>query len=147
MILKRPVTGRPRIVPAVAVLLLLSGACAFAAEQFPFDQELTLDAAPMRPGKRMPMLGVAPNGDAAIGLWCKTVPAHVEFSDNTIKIDAGPLPDALPEMMGRDQCTPARIQADSDLLSALTQVATWHLQGSAVVLVGPKTLKFRPPTN
>lgn len=126
-------------------VLLLTGA--LAAEPFPFDQELMLDVAPMRPGKRMPMLTVAPNGDAAIQLWCKDVPAHAEMSEATIKIEAGPLPDAMPAMMGRDQCTPARIQADVDLLADIVQATEWRAQGSRLVLVGPKTLKFRPATN
>ena len=126
----------------VVVALSLLGS-ALAAEQFPFDQELMLDAAPMRPGKHMPMLIVAPNGDAKIELWCKTVPARVDVSESAVKIEAAPLPDALPDMMGRDQCTPARIAADADLLADIVQSTEWKAQGSGLVLAGPKTLKFR----
>ena len=64
-----------------AVLLLLTCGTGAPAEPFPFDQELLLDAAPMRPGKRMPALTVEPNGNAKIDLWCMTVPARVEISD------------------------------------------------------------------
>lgn len=128
----------------IAVLLLTG---ALAAEQFPFGQELMLEAAPMRPGKRMPMLTVAPNGDAIIDLWCKSVPAQVEVADDAIKIEAGPLPDVLPAMMGRDQCTPARIHADADLLATITQATAWRAQGSTLVLAGPTTLKFRSASN
>lgn len=126
-----------------ALLLLLASGPGASADPFPFDQELLLDAAPMRPAKRMPILTVAPNGEATIDLWCKTVTARVELSDAGIKIEPGPLPEALPEMMGEGQCTPARMQADEDMLAALAQVTSWQRQGNAVVLVGPTTLKFR----
>ena len=45
-----------------ATLLFLSCGAGFPADPFPLDQELLLDAAPMRPGKRMPVLSVEPNG-------------------------------------------------------------------------------------
>jgi heat shock protein HslJ len=126
------------------LLLLLASGISVAADQFPFDQELLLEAAPMRPAKRMPILTVAPDGNATIDLWCKTVPARVEITDATIKIEPGPLPEGLPEMMSGGQCTPARMQADDDMLAALAQVTAWRKEGPALVLVGPKTLKFRP---
>src|SRR5260221_7163674 len=81
-----------------AGFLLLTSVRGFSAE-FPFDRELLLDAKPMRPGKRMPVLNVEPNGNARVDLWCKTVTAHVELSDASIKIEPAPLPEALPEMM------------------------------------------------
>jgi heat shock protein HslJ len=140
------IAGRHSIVRSVlgALLLLLSSGLASTADQFPFDQELVLDAAPMRPAKRVPILTVAPDGSATIDLWCKTVTARVELSDAAIKIEPGALPDALPEMMSEGQCTPPRMQADADMLAALAQVTEWRLQGGALVLTGPKTLTFRP---
>lgn len=128
----------------IAGLLVLVSTSAWTADQFPFDQELVLDAAPMRPAKRMPVLNVEPNGNAKVDLWCKTVTAHLELSDAAIKIESEPLPEALPEMMGNGQCSPERMQADQDLLAALTQVTEWRLQGGALVLNGPTPLKFRP---
>jgi len=136
-------TGRAGFARAVLAALLPTTMFAAAAEQFPFDRELVLDAAPIRPGKHMPMLTVMPNGDATIELWCKTVSAHVEVSDASIKFETQPLPDALPETMGRDQCTSARMEADSDLLAAIARTTEWRTQGSGLVLVGPKTLEFR----
>ena len=127
-----------------AILLLLTCGTGVPAEPFPFDQELLLDAAPMRPGKRMPVLTVEPNGNGRIDLWCRTVSARVEISDAAIKIEPGPLPEGLPEMMSAGQCTPERMQADDELLGALIQVTDWRLQGDGIVLEGPKTLKFRP---
>jgi hypothetical protein len=39
------------------------------------------------------------------------------------------------------------MQADQDLLTAFSQVTSWRSQGNALVLEGPKTLKFRPASN
>ena len=72
-------------------------------ELFPFDQETLLDAAPMRPGKRMPILLVEPSGNAKIDLWCKSVPARIEISDMAMKIEPGPMPEGLPEMLSAGQ--------------------------------------------
>lgn len=127
---------------AAALLLLAYGAGA-PAEPFPFDQELLLDAAPMRPGKRMPVLTVEPNGNARIDLWCRTVPGRMEISDAAIKIESGPLPEDLPAMQSAGQCTPERMQADEELLATLTQMTAWRRDGAGIVLEGPKTLKFR----
>jgi hypothetical protein len=133
-----------RVCGAVAALLtLVMCGAGVAAETFPFDRELVLDAPPMRPGKRMPILAVEPNGNARIDLWCKTVPARVEISDAAIRIEAGPLPEELPAMQSAGQCTPERIQADEDFVAALTQVTSWRSAGDGIVLDGPKTLKFR----
>jgi hypothetical protein len=126
-----------------AALILLGCAAGVSAETFPFDRELLLDAPPMRPGKRMPMLAVEPDGNARIDLWCKTVPARVEISDAAIKIEAGPLPEDMPAMQSAGQCTPERIQADEEFLTTLTQATGWRRAGDGIVLEGPKTLKFR----
>ncbi|HJQ55965.1 MAG TPA: META domain-containing protein [Vineibacter sp.] len=132
---------------ALAAGLLLACEPVRSADPFPFDRELLLDAAPMRPGKRMPSLTVSANGDAIVDLWCKSVNARVELTDTAIKIEPGGLPEALPAMMGKDQCTPARMRADEDMLAALAQVTEWRQQGGALVLVGPKTFKFWAATN
>jgi hypothetical protein len=133
---------------ATAVLLLIS-ICSLgvAAEPFPFGQELLLDAAPMRPGKRMPILTVEANGEARIDLWCRTVPARVEIADMAIKIEAGPLPEALPAMQGAGQCTPERIKADEEMLASIVQVTEWRREGDTILLIGPATMKFRSATN
>ena len=132
-----------RGVAAVALSLLACSAAA-PADQFPFDQEFLLDAPPMRPGKRMPILLIERTGNAKIDLWCKSVPARVDISDMTMKIEPGPLPEGLPEMLSAGQCTPERMQADQELLTILTQVTRWQRQDEGIVLLGPSTLKFRP---
>lgn len=128
---------------AAAVLMLLACGTGAPAEPFPFDQELLLDAAPMRPGKRMPVITIEPNGNARIDLWCRTVPAQVEISDAAIKIESGPLSEDLPAMQSAGQCTPERMQADEELLAMLTQMTAWRRAGQGIVLEGPTTLKFR----
>ena len=143
------IAGQPIIACAAfaAGLLLLTSGPGHAADQFPFDQELVLDAAPMRPAKRVPIVTVAPDGKASIDLWCKSVGGKVEFAVMAIKIETDPLPEALPDMMSDGQCTPQRLQADQDLLAALAQVTSWRMQDGALVLVGAKPLKFRPASN
>jgi hypothetical protein len=127
----------------LALSSLISGAIA-AADEFPFDQELLLGSAPMRPGKRMPILVVEANGHANIDLWCKTVSARVDISGRTIRIEPDPLPEGLPEMLSVGQCTPDRIKADERLLADLAQITAWQRENGGIVLVGPTPLKFRP---
>lgn len=139
----RPTAGRSRLLRgALVALLLLLPAASIAAAEFPYDQTLMLDVARMGRAKRVPMLVVSPNGDAAIRLWCKDVSAHVELSGQAIKIEAGPLPDALPDMMVDGQCVPQRMRADSDMLAVLTQMTHWRVSGDALLLSGQKMLRF-----
>ena len=151
MVVTRLVEGSRRIglrAIAVSALLLGSLAASIASDnRFPLDQQLLLDVTPMRPGKRIPSLTVAADGNATIALWCKSVAGRVELADTAIRIEAGALPDALPQWMSAGQCTPARMRADEDVLSALTQVTAWRRQGPVLVLLGPTTLKFRPGDN
>jgi len=126
---------------AAALLLTLGVRPGRAADPFPFDQELLLDVAPMPSVKRAPILSVSQSGNATIDLWCKTVAGRVTFADSDIHIEAGPLPDALPQYMSDGQCTPERMQADA---ATLARVTAWRRQGRLIVLVGPTPLKFRP---
>ncbi len=145
MIFIRLIAGRPafvRGVLAVGAMMLCGTVPGWAASNFPFDQDLLLDAAPMRPVKRVPILNVAPDGNATIDLWCRTVSGRVEVSDATIRIEPAPLPDALPDMMADGQCTPERMQADQDLLALISLMTGWQRNDDAVVLIGPKTLRF-----
>jgi hypothetical protein len=148
MKLLRPTAGRHAFVCGALALTLFGLAGAVRATQpFPFDQTLMLDVAPMRPIKRVPILTVAKNGEATIGLWCKTVRGRVDISDSAIRIEAGPLPDALPQYMIDGQCSDARMQADQETLAALAQVTGWSARGDAVLLIGPRTFRFRVSTN
>lgn len=142
-------SGRRFVVCGVllAVLVAQSEGRAQPGDQFPFEQELLLNAAPMRPGKRMPSITIERNGNAVIDLWCKSVQARVEFSDAAIKIEAAALPDELPQMQSSGQCTPPRMAADGALLEKFTQVTSWQREGGAVVLAGPERMKFSVPSN
>ena len=137
--------GRKALAGGVLALLLAGPAA--AVQPFPFDQILQLDVAPMRPVKRVPILTVAKNGEATIGLWCKTVRGRVELSAGAIRIEAGPLPEALPQYMVDGQCSEPRLQADQDTLAALSLVTGWRARGDALVLSGPTNFRFRVSTN
>ena len=128
---------------SAAALLFLACSVVVAAEPFPFDQDFLLDAAPMRPGKRMPGINVEPNGNARIDLWCRTVAVRIEISDAAIKMEAGSLPENPSEMQSAGQCTPERLQADEELFASLAQVTAWRREGESIVLEGPKPLRFR----
>jgi hypothetical protein len=148
MTIHRLIAGRHCFACGALALMLLGFAGAGRATQpFPFDQPLMLDTAPMRPVKRVPILTVTENGEATIGLWCKTVRGRVELTENAIRIEPGPLPEALPQYMVDGQCSDARMQADLDTLTALVQVTGWSARGDAVVLSGPRTFRFRVSTN
>jgi hypothetical protein len=114
-----------------------------AAEEFPFDRVLLLDVAPMRPLKRVPILTVQENGSATVELWCRTANAHVQISGEAIKIETAPLPEALPQYMSTGQCSDDRVQADNEMLEALTQVTEWRRRGDGVVLMGATQMPFR----
>ena len=144
----RLTAGRASFVCGALVLALLAASSPVrAAESFPFDRTLMLDVKPMPQVKRVPILTVAQNGEATIGLWCKTVRGRVELSGAAIKIEAEPLPDSLPQYMVEGQCSDQRMAADQDTLAALTQATGWRRQGGAVVLTGASPLKFRPSDN
>ena len=144
----RLTAGRLRFACGVLALGLLAGSSLVrAADRFPFDQTLMLDVKPMPPVKRVPILTVTQDGEATIGLWCKTVRARAELTDGAMRIEPGPLPDDLPQYMVDGQCTDERMKADQDTLDALAQVTGWRRQGGAIVLTGATPLKFRPSSN
>jgi heat shock protein HslJ len=128
---------------ALMIVGILSVGFARAAEEFPFDRVLLLDVAPMRPLKRVPILTVQENGSATIELWCRTANARVEISGEAIRIETAPLPEALPLYMSSGQCSDARVQADNEMLEALSQVTEWRRRGDGVVLIGPTQMPFR----
>jgi len=131
---------------ACGVLLLLSSS-AIAADGFPFDQTLVLEGKPMAPVKRMPLLIVEQNGDATIGLWCKTVRGRIDVTDAAMHIESNPLPEVLPQYMASGQCTDERMKADQDTLDALKQVTGWRRKGRMIVLEGATAMTFRPSDN
>lgn len=121
---------------ASMAFVLMSGAW---AQEFPFDRELLLDAAPMRGSKRVPGLEVSANGEATIDLWCKSGPGRVVVAGDTVTV--------IPGEMRPAQCNPEQAQGDNEMLTNLTQVTNWRREGDVLVLIGPTILRFRSTTN
>lgn len=121
-------------------VLLGAAAMAVAEEsEFPFDGELILDARPMPGSKRIPNMDIAADGKIALEMWCNKTDGQVVVAGNTITVVTG----APTER----SCPPERVQADTDLLDTLAGVTSWKRDGDVVRLIGPKSLRFRVPTN
>lgn len=134
--------GLRRLGAIIALAAALAPAAALArdiAKEFPFDQELMLDAKPMRGSKRVPMLEIAPDGAVLIDLWCNSVQGHIVVVQDNITVLTGPKTNRT--------CPPERALGDEEVLSSLMQVTNWRREGDAVVLIGPQTLRFRKATN
>lgn len=118
---------------------LLLDYVARAAEPFPYNEELLLDAKPMKGSKRVPMLDIRADGAVLIDLWCNSLEGQLVVSDDTITILTG----AKTER----PCTPERERGDQDVLEALEQVTNWRRDGDSLILIGPQKLRFRRMTN
>jgi heat shock protein HslJ len=124
----------------MSAFLAASGPPSRAAErQFPFDQELLLDAKPLRGSKHVPSLEIAADGTVSIDLWCNSVQGQMVVVEDTITVLTGAKTDR--------SCAPERVRGDEQILSALNQVTTWRREGDVLVLIGPQMLRFYPPSN
>ena len=128
-------------IAALVVLGLVTAATAGLAGErgFPFDQELLLDAKPMKGSKRVPILDIGQQGETTIDLWCNSVQGQIVVVENAISIMTG----AKTER----QCDAARMRGDDDLLAGLLHATGWRREGDTIVLFGAKTLRFRAATN
>jgi hypothetical protein len=128
---------------AVRTLVLMTtvftATSSYADNGFPFGLEVTLETAPQPGSKRIPSLEIGDNGEVVLSLWCKSGKGQFSVANDTVIFVAGPLQER--------SCTPASAQADDDLISALSDAATWKRQGDFVSFVGAKTLRFRVNTN
>jgi META domain-containing protein len=129
---------RAAFIAAFATAGLLAGR-ATADEGFPFGFEMTLDALPQAGSKRIPTLEIGDRGEARLDLWCKTGTGQFSVAGNTVIFVPGQLQDS--------GCSPARAQADDDLIAALSEATTWRRRGDQVSFVGTKPLKFHLNTN
>jgi heat shock protein HslJ len=59
--------------------------------------------------------------------------------NDTITVVAGPQTER--------SCAPDRVRGDQEMMEALQQVTNWRREGDSVVLIGPRNLRFRLPTN
>lgn len=109
------------------------------AQEFPFERDLVLEARPMRGSKRVPILAISQNGAAQIDLWCKRGQGQATIAGDTITIAIGAMND--------EPCTPERMQADEDMIAALTSATGWSFRGEVVTLAGAKPLRFRAAAN
>jgi heat shock protein HslJ len=123
----------------MCVLLGAMGASLAAESEFPFDGNLILDVRPMPGSKRVPIMNVADDGKIALEMWCNKVDGQVVVAGDTITVVTGPPTERA--------CTPERASGDTELLDALNAVTNWKREGDVVRLIGPKTLRFRVPTN
>jgi hypothetical protein len=137
------ISGTGFLKQAAAAVVLAAAAFnvnpAGADEGFPFGLEMTLDAAPRPGSKRIPTLEIGDNGEATLDLWCRSGKGQFSVAGNTVIFVPGPLQD-------RD-CLPARAQADDELLTALSAVATWKRQGDLISFIGTTSLRFHLLTN
>ena len=124
---------------AMVGLLGMAGIGVAQQNEFPFDRELILDVRPMPGSKRIPNLDIAANGTIALEMWCNRVDGQVVVAGNTITVMTGSPTDR--------SCTPERAKGDAELIEALNAVTNWRREGDLVRLIGPKTLRFRVPTN
>ncbi len=124
---------------AGAISALGGAATAHANSDFPFGKELLLDASPMKGSKRLPILDIADNGSAAIDLWCNSVQAQLVVANDTITVITGAQTDRV--------CPPERAQGDQEMIDALQQVTNWRRDGDSLVLIGPRSLRFRLQSN
>jgi len=127
------------LVLAAVAVISQTAAVAVQAQEFPFNGELLLDARPMPGSKRIPNMDISANGAIALEMWCSRVEGQVVVAGDTITVITG-----QPTDRG---CSPERARADTELLDALSGVTNWRRQGDSVVLIGPKTLRFKVPTN
>jgi len=128
-----------RWVLVAAGLLGVAGTGVAQSNEFPFDRELILDVRPMPGSKRIPNLDIAANGTIALEMWCDRVDGQVVVAGDTITVITG-------QPSGRP-CPADRARGDAALLDALNAVTNWRRQGDTVVLVGPRTLRFKVPSN
>ncbi len=133
-------SGRAALRCAALVLAVgLAGPAAASDRGFPYDRELFLDSGPIGKSRKIPSLEVKPDGRATIDLYCASGEGQATISGDAITIVPGP--------MVEPQCPPERLRADDDLMAALTAVTSWRREGDALVLVGTRTLRYRPGTN
>ena len=112
---------------------------AYAASEFPFGSEMTLEARPQPGSKRIPTLEIGDNGQAQLDLWCKSGKGQFSVANDTVIF--------VPGAMSDSGCTPERAQLDDALIAALGAAATWKRQGDFVSFIGATTLRFRISTN
>lgn len=135
---RKVTTLRFGILAAATALVLAAHAPALAAD-FPYDQEMLLDAKPLSGSKRVPILEIGADGRVQVDLWCHSGTAQVEVRGEAIAFTLGPLRE--------EGCTPERLERDQAMIAALSQVTLWRIEDDVVVLSGSTELRFRLSTH
>lgn len=131
--------GVLRVCGLMAIAIVAVAGASEARTDFPFGKEMLLDTRPMKGSKRIPILDLQDNGAAAIDLWCNSVQAQFVVVNDTVTVMTG--------APTNRSCPADRAQGDQDMIDALTQVTNWRLEGDSLVLIGPRTLRFRMQSN
>ena len=71
---------------ACLMVCVLIGGAASAQTQFPFDNELILDTAPMRGSKRIPNMDVDAKGLIALEMWCNRIEGQFVVAADTVTV-------------------------------------------------------------
>src|SRR3569623_1565681 len=124
---------------AIASLAGMTAPAFAQRSEFPFDGELILDVRAMPGSKRIPNMDISGDGKIVLEMWCNRADGQVVVAGDTITVMLGQPSDRI--------CTPDRAPADAVLEDALNAVTNWRREGDYVRLIGPKTLRFRVPTN
>ncbi len=124
---------------AVALALLVAGTIAAFAEEFPFGQELTLDARRLAGSKRIPSIEIDERGTTRLELWCKGGSGQFSVAGETVVFVTGPIEDR--------GCPADKAELDDALVAALGEATTWKRQGDYVTFIGSRTLRFHLNTN
>ena len=122
-----------------AVTAVITAPSLAQSSEFPFDGELILDVRAMPGSKRIPNMDISADGKIALEMWCNRVDGQVVVAGDTITVMTG----APTER----SCPPERVRGDAELIETLNAVTNWRREGDLVRLIGPKTLRFRVPTN
>ena len=123
----------------IATLSLTAAPLSAVAAEFPFDHEMLLDVKPLPGSKRVPILEVDVDRRVQVDLWCKSGAAQVEIAGPAIKFQLGPLRE--------EACTPERAERDQQMMTALSEVTQWRMEGDVLILSGPTELRFRLSTH
>lgn len=124
---------------AVALALLSAGGTTAQAEEFPFGQELSLDARRLAGSKRIPSIEIDERGATRLELWCKGGSGQFSVAGDTVVFVAGPIEDR--------GCPADKAELDDALVAALGEATTWKREGDYVTFTGSRVLRFHLNTN